>query len=159
MKSFNGSAPRPEDRDPDSREYDFCVAVGVSSPRARFRVSILLNIMRSWHVRYIMAPNEMADAFKECDLVIGCEIIAREAVLHRIPVIVVGDYGLGGLITPDTFCIQYDNNFRGRVNGMKDEYFPLEILEGEIKRSAHLTFQELQMMSNQIEKFLNDVDL
>lgn len=145
MKSFNASAPSLENRESDSKEYDICIAVGVPSPKARLRISILLDIMSSCHVRYIMAPNEIADAFKECDLVIGDGIVAREAVLHRKPVIVVGDYGLGGLITPDTFCVQYDNSFRGRVNGMKDEYFSLEILEGEIKRSAHLTFQELQM--------------
>lgn len=39
---------------------------------------------------------------------------------------------------------------------MKDEYFPLEILEGEIRRGFCLTFQELQMMSNRVTTFLNN---
>ena len=78
-----------------------------------------------------------------------------EGVLNRKPVIIVGDYGFGGLVTPNTFRKHYNNSFRGKINGVRDEYFSLERLEGEIKRAFCLTFQELQMMSNQTITFLN----
>jgi hypothetical protein len=64
-------------------------------------------------------------------------------------VIVVGDYGLGGLVTPDTFRKHYNNRFRGKINGARGESFSLENLEKEIHKGFNLTFQELQMMSNQ----------
>lgn len=132
------------------------IVVGINSPRARLRVSVLLNTIPEYHVRYISSEDEIRDVIDEADLIIGTDITAREGVLHRKPVIVVGDYGFGGLVTPDTFRSQYNNCFRGKINGMKDEYFPLEILEGEIKRGFHLTFQELQMMSNRVTTFLNN---
>ena len=69
--------------------------------------------------------------------------------MRRKPVIVVGDYGLGGLVTPDTFRKHYNNRFRGKINGVRNESFSLENLEKEIYKSFNLTFQELQMMSNQ----------
>lgn len=132
------------------------IVVGINSPRARLRVSVLLNTIPEYHVRYISSEDEIRDVIDEADLIIGTDITAREGVLHRKPVIVVGDYGFGGLVTPDTFRSQYNNCFRGKINGLKDEYFPLEILEGEIKRGFRLTFQELQMMSNRVTTFLNN---
>lgn len=43
----------------------------------------------------------------------------------------------------------YNNRFRGKINGVRNESFSLENLEKEIYKSFNLTFQELQMMSNQ----------
>ena len=70
---------------------------------------------------------------------------------------VVGEYGFGGLVTPDTLHEQYNNYFRGKINGIKAEYFSLERLEEEIRRGFALTFQELQMMSNQTIRFLHNI--
>ncbi|KAB5126377.1 polysaccharide deacetylase, partial [Bacteroides thetaiotaomicron] len=52
---------------------------------------------------------------------------------------------------------QYNNYFRGKINGIKAEYFSLERLEEEIRRGFALTFQELQMMSNQTIRFLHNI--
>ena len=49
------------------------------------------------------------------------------------------------------------NYFKGKINGIKEEYFSLERLEEEIKRGFTLTFQELQMMSNQTIRFLHNI--
>ena len=112
-----------------SIEYNSSIAVGIDCPRAKLRVSILL------------------DTIHEAGLIIGARGIAYEGVLQRKPVIVVGEYGFGGLVTPDTLHEQYNNYFRGKINGIKAEYFSLERLEEEIRRGFALTFQELQMMS------------
>ena len=98
---------------------------------------------------------EICKLIEEADLIISAGVTARERVLRRKPVTVIDGYGFGGLVTPDTFRQQYNNRFRGKINGIKDEYFSLERLKGEIKKGFNLTFQELQMMSNQTITFQN----
>ncbi len=98
---------------------------------------------------YISSESETGKLIEEADLIIGAGITAYEGVLRRKPVIVVGDYGFGGLVTPDTFRKHYNNRFRGKINGARGESFSLENLEKEIHKGFNLTFQELQMMSNQ----------
>lgn len=132
-----------------------CIVVGIKNPRTRLRVSVLLSAIPEYHVRYISCDDEISAMIEDADLIIGTGAAAREGVLRRKPVIVVGDYGFGGLVTPDTFRYQYNNSFRGKINGTKDEYFSLERLEEEIKKGFNLSFQELQMMSNQTVTFLN----
>lgn len=132
------------------------IVVGIGNPRTRLRVNVLLSTIPEYHVRYMSSDeDEISNVIDEADLIIGTGIIAREGVLNRKPVIIVGDYGFGGLVTPNTFRKHYNNSFRGKINGVRDEYFSLERLEGEIKRAFCLTFQELQMMSNQTITFLN----
>lgn len=160
MKNLNRSTiPTWEGEKLQFFEHDLLIAVGITNPRSKLRVSVLLNTIPEYHVRYMVSENEIIDAIEESDLVIGTGVTAREGILHRKPVIVVGDYGCGGLVTPDTLHSQYDNSFKGRVNGMKGEYFSLEKLAEEIKKSTDLTFQELQMMSNQVITILHDIDI
>lgn len=160
MKSLNGSTTSIlEGEKLQLLDHDLRIVVGITNPRSKLRVSVLLNTIPEYHVRYVTSENEIIEAIEESDLVIGTGIAAREGILHRKPVIVVGDCGCGGLVTPDTLHSQYDNSFKGRINGMKDEYFPLEKLAEEIKKSADLTFQELQMMSNQVITFLHNIDI
>ena len=140
-----------------SIEYNSSIAVGIDCPRAKLRVSILLDTIQEYHVRYIFSDEEISEAVNEAGLIIGARGIAYEGVLQRKPVIVVGEYGFGGLVTPDTLHEQYNNYFRGKINGIKAEYFSLERLEEEIRRGFALTFQELQMMSNQTIRFLHNI--
>ena len=118
-------------------------------------MEVLLSESPEYQTIYISSGSETGKLIEEADLIIGSGITAYEGVARRKPVIVVGDYGLGGLVTPDTFRSQYNNRFKGRINGMKDESFSLESLEKEIKKAFSLTFQELQMMSNQIITYQN----
>lgn len=144
-----------EDNNLQCVEQEKCIVVGITNPRTRLRVETLLRKMSGFYVKHITSGSDVGRLIEEADLIIGTRITAYEGVLRQKPVIVVGDYGLGGLVTPDTFRKQYHNRFRGKINGMKDESFSLERLEEEIKRAFSLTFQELQMMSNQTITFLN----
>ena len=130
-------------------EYNSCIAVGIDCPRAKLRVSILLDTIQEYQVRYISSDEEISEAVNKAGLIIGARGMAHEGILQRKPVIVVGEYGFGGLVTPDTFRKHYNNRFRGKINGVRNESFSLENLEKEIYKSFNLTFQELQMMSNQ----------
>ena len=122
------------------------IVVGVANSRTRLRIGVLLSKYSEYQVDYISSESEIGKLIEEADLIIGAGITAYEGVLHRKPVIVVGDYGL---VTPDTFRKHYNNRFRGKINGVRNESFSLENLEKEIYKSFNLTFQELQMMSNQ----------
>lgn len=139
-------------------EQETCIAVGIDNSRTKLRVSVLLNTIPEYHVKYISSEYEIDKIIDESDLIIGTGITAYEGVLGRKLVIVLGDYGFGGLVTPDTLRIQYGNRFKGKINGLKDEYFSLEKLEGEIRKGFSLTSQELQMMSNQALTFLQYTD-
>ena len=138
-------------------EYNSCIAVGIDCPRAKLRVSILLDTIQEYQVRYISSDEEISEAVNKAGLIIGARGIAHEGILQRKPVIVVGEYGFGGLVTPDTLHEQCSNYFKGKINGIKEEYFSLERLEEEIKRGFTLTFQDLQMMSNQTIRFLHNI--
>lgn len=131
---------------------------GFTSARTKLRISVLLNTMPEYQVTYVDSDREIAKIIDDVDLVIGAGVMAREGVLRQKSVIVVGDFGMEGLITPTNFHNQINNDFKGRINGMKDEYFSLELLEREIKKSQDLTFQELKMMSNQMITFLHNID-
>ena len=117
-------------------EQKASIVVGIANSRTRLRIGILLSKYSEYQVDYISSESEIGKLIEEADLIIGAGITAYEGVLRRKPVIVVGDYGLGGL-------------FRGKINGVRNESFSLENLEKEIYKSFNLTFQELQMMSNQ----------
>ena len=115
-------------------EQKASIVVGIANSRTRLRIGILLSKYSEYQVDYISSESEIGKLIEEADLIIGAGITAYEGVLRRKPVIVVGDY---------------DNRFRGKINGVRNESFSLENLEKEIYKSFNLTFQELQMMSNQ----------
>lgn len=157
MKSPNESIAFSswEGRKMQFTEQRTCIVVGIANPRTRLRVNVLLSTIPDYQVRYITTAEQVNEMIEEADIIIGTGIIAREGVMRRKPVIVLGDYGFGGLVTPNTFRTHFNNCFRGKINGVRDEYFSLEKLEGEMKKAFNLTYQELQMMSNQTITFLN----
>lgn len=131
-------------------EQKASIVVGIANSRTRLRIGILLSKYSEYQVDYISSESEIGKLIEEADLIIGAGVTGlRRGMAAESPVIVVGDYGLGGLVTPDTFRKHYNNRFRGKINGVRNESFSLENLEKEIYKSFNLTFQELQMMSNQ----------
>lgn len=134
-------------------EYKFSIAVGIDCPRAKLRVSILLDTIQEYHVNYISSEEEISEVINNADLIIGAGDIACGGIIHQKPVIVVGEYGMGGLVTPHTLRDQYCNCFKGKINGIKKEYFPLAMLEGEIQKGLNLTSHELRLMSIQALSF------
>ena len=106
-------------------EQKASIVVGIANSRTRLRIGILLSKYSEYQVDYISSESEIGKLIEEADLIIGAGI------------------------TPDTFRKHYNNRFRGKINGVRNESFSLENLEKEIYKSFNLTFQELQMMSNQ----------
>lgn len=79
-------------------EQKASIVVGIANSRTRLRIGILLSKYSEYQVDYISSESEIGKLIEEADLIIGAGITAYEGVLRRKPVIVVGDYGLGGLV-------------------------------------------------------------
>ena len=48
-------------------EYNSCIAVGIDCPRAKLRVSILLDTIQEYQVRYISSDEEISEAVNKAD--------------------------------------------------------------------------------------------
>lgn len=130
------------------------ILVGVNDSHSELRVNVLLNTLEEYKKNSITFECNIIDLIEDADLVIGSKSVAREAVLRQKPVIVIGAYGSGGLLTPDTITEHYRNGFIGRIGGMKNEYFSLDQLQHDIEKGFNLTFQELGFMCNQMNRLL-----
>ena len=51
---------------------------------------------------------------------------------NKIPVFVLGPYGLGGLVTPANLPFLFKTDFMGRPGGSHNEYVPIEIVAHEL---------------------------
>ncbi|MEM8937937.1 MAG: hypothetical protein AAGC64_01165 [Bacteroidota bacterium] len=56
----------------------------------------------------------------------------RAFIRQKIPIIVLGPYGLGGWVTPDNIGFLFKRNFKGRPGGNHGETIPLEVLVDEL---------------------------
>lgn len=133
------------------------ILVGIEGERSRLRVRILLEAEGS-SFEMVTSNDNVDQWIEKADIVVGSGAIALEGVLHRKPVIVVGEYGFGGLLNPDNLIVHHRNNFQGRIGGRKDEYFPLDGLLKDIERGLSISFHELQFMSNQTNRILSHMN-
>lgn len=128
------------------------VVVGVNCTRSELRACVLLEALPDVLIEKISPDSDVEVLFRRADVVIGSEEVALKAVLSKKLVIVVGEYGLGGLLTPGNLMEQYKSGFIGRLRGEKNEYFSYEQLLHEIEKSTCLSALILDLMSEQIEK-------
>lgn len=134
------------------------ILVGVNDCHSELRVNVLLNTLPEYKIDIITPECNIGDLMEDADLVIGSKSVAREGVLRQKPVIIIGTYGSGGLLTPDTVAEHYRNGFIGKIGGKQNEYFSLDQLQHDIEKSFSLTFQELGFMCNQMNRLLSHID-
>lgn len=128
------------------------IVVGVKSARSELRVCVLLQALPDILIEKLSPGGDVEASLQRADIVIGSEEVALQAVLLKKQVIVVGEYGLGGLITPGNITEQYHSGFIGRLRGEKNEYFSYEQLLHEIEKSTCLSALILEHMSNRLEQ-------
>ena len=73
----------------------------------------------------------------ETELILCFGSSAIHFLLSGIPVIIVGTFGLGGLITPKNFEQLFKKGFMGRPGGAHNEEIPIELLAEEILEAQH----------------------
>lgn len=71
---------------------------------------------------------------EEADVLIAEGHTALKGVMQQKPVLVLGEYGFGGLVERDNVKEQYRTGFAGRLGGVKGEYLPLPMIDFEIKK-------------------------
>ena len=82
--------------------------------------------------------------------------MALQGALHKKPVIVIGDYGSGGLLTSANVVEQYHNHFLGNIGGELDEYFSLDQLQKEITAASKLSVRELEAIAEKLKKEMSE---
>lgn len=127
------------------------IVVGVGSAHSELRVSVLLNVLPDYQMDVIHSDCDINAYIQDANIVIGSQQVALNGILHKKPVVVIGEYGSGGLLTSENVLAQYHNNFSGRIGGTHEEYFPLEQLQHDIEKAFTVSTQELDFMYNCIK--------
>lgn len=145
------------------------ILVGIDCFQVLLRTIILLNSMSDYHINLIysgerdisgMLCNHMSVCREEevysilnnVDLVIGSKHLALEGIFNEKPVVVLGDGGLGGVVTSETVMEMYRNGFIGKTGDDIDEYFPLHSLYQEIEKGLGMSESELEYIPYKMEK-------
>lgn len=146
------------------------IFVSSGNGRSALRVFILLNTLAQYKVNIIYsgkqglyevgyAPHvfiredfEMDTLIENANLIVGSKYVAMQGALHRKPVIVVGEFGSGGLLTLNNVEEQYNNNFAGEIGGELDGYFSLDQFQKDMKAASKLSSRELEAISEKLKK-------
>ena len=150
------------------------ILVGVGNGRSALRTFIVLNTLTQYKINIIYSGGrelydigyafhvtvreefELDTLIQNASLVIGHKYVALQGALHKKPVIVIGDYGSGGLLTSANVVEQYHNHFLGNVGGELDKYFSLDQLQKEITAASKLPVRELEAISEKLKKEMSE---
>lgn len=94
-------------------------------------ISILKPVAND-HITFTKNTGDYSSYFSGCDLLIASDRVAVSGILAGIPVIVVGRYGFGGLVTEDNFLSFIPSRFCGRPGGHCGDSIPPSLLIQEI---------------------------
>lgn len=93
-----------------------------------------ITILKNYSNEHILFIEK--DAQFEKTIAADIIITYGSGVIHfmklKIPIIIIGPYGLGGWITPDNFPYLLKYGFAGRAGGVYEEYVPVEIVAHEL---------------------------
>ena len=108
-------------------------------------------------VRVISRKNSLS-ILQKADVVIASCFDAIQAVVDAKPCVILGDYGLGGLVQPDNYDILQKWDFQGRAGASFQEYIPNELLIYEINKALYLDRGEyLQYLQKRITEDYNEL--
>ena len=83
----------------------------------------------------IVAPSSYKlSIYRRAHLVVASGIDAVRAMALCKPCVILGDYGLGGMVTPANYDHLQSVSFRGRKGACFREMVPLDLLEVEIRK-------------------------
>lgn len=93
----------------------------------------------------IVSRSSWFSVYKNAHLVVASEQDAVRAMALCKPCVVLGDYGLGGLVTQDNYGHLQSVYFRGRKGGTFGELIPPTLLESEIQKVFAFDQQETSL--------------
>lgn len=99
----------------------------------------------------ILPQKAWFSAYRQAHLVIASGEEAVRALALRKTCIVLGDYGLGGLVNSETYESLKAFSFQGRNGAAFGEYIPIELLDIEIRKAlTHSYREELGVIQKEI---------
>lgn len=90
----------------------------------------------------ILPQRAWFSAYRQAHLVIASGEEAVRALALRKTCIVLGDYGLGGLVNSETYESLKAFSFQGRNGAAFGEYIPIELLDIEIRKALTHSYRE-----------------
>ena len=85
------------------------------------------------HIHFIKSGIQSEDGFfLEADIIITYGSGVIHFLKQKIPVLIIGPYGLGDWVTPENFFYLLKTGFMGRAGGILDEFIPVEIVAHEM---------------------------
>jgi len=90
----------------------------------------------------IVSRKASISALKKAHVVLASEQDAKQAMAYNKPCVIVGNYGLGGMVTSENYEILKKYDFQGRAGASFNEEIPIELLNYEIKKSISSSNKE-----------------
>lgn len=91
----------------------------------------------------VVPPQSLIATLQKAHLVIACGENAIQAMAFSKPCIILGDYGLGGLVTTDNYDQLQSIYFNGRKGGYFREMVPINLLKIEIEKVFISNYKEI----------------
>lgn len=113
-----------------------------------------ININLNPNIKIIGSREKVLESFSSSKILIGEGQSAIRGILMEKPVLVLGKYGYGGLVTKDNIDLLYTHGFRGRIGGVQNEYTPFELIEYDLNKSQTITEDELKKLKNYLKNLI-----
>jgi hypothetical protein len=108
------------------------------------------------YVRIVLRKNASTVLLK-ADVVIASCLDAVQAMVDAKPCIILGNYGLGGMVCQNNYDILQKYNFQGRAGASFQEYIPIELLSYEINKSLHFdNKKEIRWLEKRVTEDYNE---
>ena len=91
----------------------------------------------------IVSRSSWFSVYKKAHLVVASEQDVVRALALCKPCVVMGDYGLGGLVTLENYAQLQSVSFKGRNGGCFGELVPVALLESEIRKVVAFDQQDI----------------
>lgn len=108
------------------------------------------------NVHIVNNKNKIDRLFRNAKLIIADDQFAIKGIMLKKPVLLLGSYGYGGLITNDNIDLFYKYGFTGRPGGNFDEHLPFELINYDFQEAYHLSDNELEAARMKLKIYLNN---
>lgn len=123
---------------------------------------IFKNLLNT-NVRILKSVTEQNASIKKAEIVIGEQEAVIKAILYCKPVLVLGEYGYGGVVNEINFNKFLASGFKGRIGGVQNESLPMDLILYDLmdledkdfnKTALSLKKRMIEYLNNQSELFL-----
>ena len=102
------------------------------------------------NIHIVNNRNKIDDLFRDAQLIIADDQSVIRGILLKKPVLLVGQYGYGGLITNENFDLLYRYGFSGRPGGNFGEYLPYDLITYDIQEAHNILDNELELIRRRL---------